>query len=73
MISHTVVSMYARSDNGLSIVKFGSYDKLGMKDRGYDLAIFKTINDQSWSLRSPSATLNAHSIYEDDHEFLIDP
>ena len=65
--------MYARSDDGLSLIKFGSYDKLGMKDKGYDLAIFKTINDRSWAIKSTGAWIGGHGLYSDDREFLVDP
>jgi hypothetical protein len=66
--------MYASHNAGeSSLVKFGSYDKLGMKEQGYGLRTFKTIDTKSWALKATHASMKDREIFTGERKFLIDP
>lgn len=66
--------MYASDkDSDTSVVKFGSYDKLGMAEQGYGLKTFKTISVTSWALRATHAAMRDREIFSGERKFLIDP
>lgn len=74
MIDHVTISLYASNEqNNLSLVKFGSYDKLGFKDKGYGLKVFKTISITSWALRASRGAFRDREIFYGFRKFLIDP
>lgn len=74
MIDHIVVSLYASNNQSdVSLVKFGSYDKLGLEEQGYGLKTFKTISVTSWALRATHAQMRDREVFSGDRRFLIDP
>lgn len=49
-IDHMIVSFYVKMESGnSSIIKFGSYDKLALKE-GSELDMFETRSVKSWDL-----------------------
>jgi hypothetical protein len=74
MIDHIVVSLYASNNQSdTSMIKFGSYDKLGMEEKGYGLKTFKTISVTSWALRASHASMRDREVFSGERKFLIDP
>jgi len=73
-IDHSTVALYAsHREDDLSLIKFGSYDKLGMKDNGYGLRVFKTIDTKSWKLKATYGSMTGREIFSGDRTFLVDP
>jgi len=54
-LTNNVVSFYYRTTGG-SIIKFGSYDKAGLKDPK-KFYVFKTTVKNEWSLNLKSVTI----------------
>jgi len=54
-LTNNVFSFYYRATGG-SIIKFGSYDKSGLKDPS-KFYVFKTKNKNDWSLNLKSVTI----------------
>lgn len=67
------VSLYARDDNGLSLIKFGSYDKEAMTDQGYHLKLYKTQGVHTWALKTTYASINSREIFSGNRNFVLDP
>lgn len=52
VIDHLVVSFYVNLNEGNSSqIKFGSFDRIALS-QGYHLTMYKTLDTQSWALRS---------------------
>ena len=54
-LTNNVVSFYYRATGG-SLIKFGSYDKAGLKDPS-KFYVFKTKKKNEWSLNLKSVTI----------------
>jgi len=54
------VSLYFDHD-GLSLIKFGSYDKAALKDPN-DFTVMRTVNEQEWKIKASDPNINGNSI-----------
>uniref|UniRef100_A0A7S3IVK7 Peptidase A1 domain-containing protein n=1 Tax=Strombidium inclinatum TaxID=197538 RepID=A0A7S3IVK7_9SPIT len=74
LVDHLIVSLWVDSSDGNSLIKFGSWDKHGLKS-GSELTVIRTTTQFSYDLRIESATLSGKSIFNDGKARLlnIDP
>ena len=72
-IDHMIVSFYVKMEAGnSSIIKFGSYDKLALKE-GCALEMFKTQTVKSWDLRATKFFLGDKIFANGDQSVSLDP
>lgn len=60
LTDNTVVSFYLNKD-GLSTIKFGTYDKAALKDPN-DFTILRTVDETKWSVKGSNPNVNGDSI-----------
>ena len=58
-ITHNIVSLYTRLDQGKSVIKFGSWDQTAI-DSSTTLNMLKTKDKNSWALSANAVAVFSH-------------